>query len=333
MKSDKKKTSNLLIWMIATTPFLSLFLVLAIYAFINGVSSRYAINSIQTHAILRKSPSLKYFNTAGDVRQQYYKLLMLQREAIIKNIIYYRNSGYKASYYTIDVFHNGEGGIAFKAVLNLDLGKTAIKRSSKPMSVAIESEGFFILEDEEGSIFYGRNGDFYLDKGNALAVDEYRVYPTVVIPKVVSSDIKIRKDGRVEVYIAHFGSYHFVGRIRLASVEKDSLIPFKNVFKSDSSDKVKVMKEDKVFIRQGFLESSSVYLEKEIRLWKENIMRRKKIASSSLFKRRVINEEENLQKRFEDLFNLRARAGYDKEAAEEIEKILLKDCENVLLQG
>ena len=57
------------------------------------------------------------------------------------------------------------------AGVDLNMGRSALQSTGRPMDVAITGEGFFQVMDSDGNIFYTRAGNLQLDNNSGNLVD------------------------------------------------------------------------------------------------------------------------------------------------------------------
>ncbi len=55
--------------------------------------------------------------------------------------------------------------------IDLDMSRSALQSTGRPMDVAITGEGFFQVMDADGNIFYTRAGNLMLDSNSGNLVD------------------------------------------------------------------------------------------------------------------------------------------------------------------
>ena len=65
--------------------------------------------------------------------------------------------------------------------IDLDMSRSALQSTGRPMDVAITGEGFFQVMDADGNIFYTRAGNLMLDSNSGNLVDSngYTAYPVI----------------------------------------------------------------------------------------------------------------------------------------------------------
>ncbi|MCK7521079.1 MAG: flagellar basal-body rod protein FlgG [Ignavibacteriales bacterium] len=146
----------------------------------------------------------------------------------------------------------------------------ALKSTGNPLDVAIEGDGYFQVQMDDGNTAYTRDGSFKIDASGQLTTsDGYVIQPQITIPQN-ATDVTITPDGRVSVKTAGDAASTEVGAIQLAQfVNPSGLIAAgKNLFleSSASGDPVQGEGGQDGFgtIQQGFLESSNVQVVEEL---------------------------------------------------------------------
>lgn len=139
-----------------------------------------------------------------------------------------------------------------------------------PFHMAIEGEGFFGVQDENGNLFLTRDGGFTLDaEGQLVDARGNRVVMELYSPLAQWKDNGISIDARgVFTGINEEGQIVEIGRLRLYNVPDKSLLTSigSNYF---SAENVDLVDNTEIYegwgqIRQGFLEESSVDIGKEM---------------------------------------------------------------------
>jgi flagellar basal-body rod protein FlgG len=96
--------------------------------------------------------------------------------------------------------------------------------TEKDLDVAIQGEGFFVIQMPDGRTGYTRDGSFERDAtGQIVTTDGYTVEPGVVIPQNARS-VSISADGTVEAFLDNDTSPTQLGQLQLANfVNKSGL--------------------------------------------------------------------------------------------------------------
>lgn len=141
-----------------------------------------------------------------------------------------------------------------------DFSQGALVVTTNTLNVALEGEGFFVIETAEG-IRYTRNGSFQLDGlGQLVTKDNHLVLGDTGSPIVMDAQgksITIDADGFIS--IGNGLGTTPVGKIKLVRFEDHSLMIKEGAgyFRMSDPDAIEIF-PDEVIVRQGFLESSNV---------------------------------------------------------------------------
>ena len=88
---------------------------------------------------------------------------------ISNNIANANTTGYKSmSAQYADMYSGGSGGGVYVADVSQDLSQGNIAYTSSATDLAINGEGYFVLEGADGQMYYSRAGNFEVDKDNYL---------------------------------------------------------------------------------------------------------------------------------------------------------------------
>ncbi len=88
---------------------------------------------------------------------------------ISNNIANANTTGYKSmSAQYADMYSGGSGGGVYVANVSQDLNQGNIVYTSSTTDMAINGEGYFVLEGADGQMYYSRAGHFEVDKDNYL---------------------------------------------------------------------------------------------------------------------------------------------------------------------
>ena len=147
-----------------------------------------------------------------------------------------------------------------------DFGQGTIQRTARDLDVAIDGTGFIPVTSESGEVMYTREGIFKINKDGYLVTnDGYLVGDGIQIP-VNYGNLKIDKDGTVEVYSTKDGSKEVLGTI--------PLVNFLNPEGLDRADNNKyyltaesgepVLLKDHGRFKQGSLELTNIDLRDEV---------------------------------------------------------------------
>lgn len=147
---------------------------------------------------------------------------------------------------------------------NIDFSQGRIDETKNPLDLAIEGNGFFVVEKDNG-LRYTRNGHFNLSEDGALVTsDGYKVMGQggeIYIPepqKIDQSQITITKKG--EIYIGK----KLIDKLQIINFpqEENGVNKLKyegnNLFVAPDNYSHEISDEREYVIHQGFLESSNV---------------------------------------------------------------------------
>lgn len=177
---------------------------------------------------------------------------------LVENAVNLKTPGYKGV--EAYIYEDEEKG-TLQTLIVPKIQKGSIERTNHSLDLAIEGDGFFVLNTEAGYIFT-RDGRFKIDGSNRL-VSLSGGYPVMGVKGevvVLSPDLVFTKDGRIiqngqvtdKLLIVNFDSWDGVSRLNGAFYQisdefKTSWVAVKNVL-----------------LRQGFLEKSNADLTKVI---------------------------------------------------------------------
>lgn len=156
-----------------------------------------------------------------------------------------------------------------------DFSEGAFQKTENPLDIAIDGEGFFLLEDAEGKQFLSRNGEFrFAEDGTIISNDGKKLIGDAGPIKVSSeilSDALLTQDGRaMNLRIAETGEIFLndveIGKIKLVKPEfQNSLQRISNgEFILNGAGNVQEIDFDKIRVKQGWLENSNVNVVSEM---------------------------------------------------------------------
>lgn len=114
------------------------------------------------------------------------------------------------------------------SVSGMDFSQGSLVESSGDFNMAISGEGLFRVSDENGNVFYTRDGAFQLGEdgvvtntaGNVLAIEQN------LLPTLGLSDATLSISDNGEIWVSSKGSATLAGRIPLFfPVSADALVP------------------------------------------------------------------------------------------------------------
>ena len=152
-----------------------------------------------------------------------------------------------------------------------DFSQGALTKTSNPYDVAIEGDGFFKVQDQDGNVAYTRNGSFVVDRGYWLKTKqgEYvldvnnrriRMLPEDMEDETVfrdRKDIVIAENGNIEINsynqkipLQTIGVWDFSDKDDLFEVGDAKFIPRDTVNNPE-------LRSEKFSVQQGMLELSN----------------------------------------------------------------------------
>ncbi|MCA8996769.1 MAG: flagellar basal-body rod protein FlgF [Planctomycetaceae bacterium] len=190
-----------------------------------------------------------------------------EHEAIAKNLAHAQVPGYRRLQISQGTFHDhvdetrddliGRSSTGLRGVDHAyDFTPGAIEQTERPFDVAIDGEGFFVLQDEESPL-YTRNGTFLLSADGTLVTNEGRVVegrggPIRVPPETPHQEVRINDQGTVTARGVA------VGQLRVVSFDDPSQLVSVGTTLFRAPDDVAPTDADTRVV-QGFLERSNVH--------------------------------------------------------------------------
>lgn len=137
--------------------------------------------------------------------------------------------------------------------------------------LAINGNGFFQIQLENGNIGFTRDGAFQLnDNGEIVTHNGLSLFPSITIPQD-SNQVQIKKDGTVFVSNSNQNQNTEIGKIQLAKFpNEDGLENIgNNLYQSTKSSGLPILNafnvdNNKESIMQGYLEKSNVNITEEL---------------------------------------------------------------------
>lgn len=141
-----------------------------------------------------------------------------------------------------------------------DFSQGALIVTTNTLNVALEGEGFFVIETPEGTR-YTRNGSFQLDGlGQLVTKDNHLVLSDADEPIVIDAQGKsVTIDSEGFISTGNGLGTTPAGRIKVVRFEDPSLMVKEGAgyFRMSNPDAIEIS-ADEIIVRQGFLESSNV---------------------------------------------------------------------------
>lgn len=143
-------------------------------------------------------------------------------------------------------------------------------QTSNQLNVALEGQGFFVIERPDGTQAYTRDGNFQLNsEGEIVTLDGYEVDPGIVVPED-ARDLSINQLGIVTAILSNDPTPTELGQFTLATfVNEAGMKPIGNnlLEETGASGEARFVspgEEGVAVIRQGYLENSNVNIIEQI---------------------------------------------------------------------
>lgn len=193
---------------------------------------------------------------------------LMRLDVIANNVANADTTGYKKDSIFVQIMKDagvaqstGAGELAGLDVKEFtDFTEGSLRPTNGPLDMAIQGEGFFVLDTPDGPR-YTRNGNFRIDdNGDVVNSSNDHVMGTggkITIPsaeKMQQNDLTITKGGEI------FMGQTMLGKIRLVTFNdmQKLLKTAGTMFKTEESPKDVAISDEKTTIRQGYLEESNV---------------------------------------------------------------------------
>ena len=146
-----------------------------------------------------------------------------------------------------------------------------IIQTANPLDMAIQGDGFFQIQLDNGQIGYSRDGSFKRDaNGSIVTTDGYPLIPQMTIPQD-STEVTIGPNGSVSIRDAT-GNFQEIGQIQLARFANPAGLEAqgRNLYTRTPSSGDPIVGQlgqgefARTTIGQGFLENSNVQIVEEL---------------------------------------------------------------------
>ncbi|MDR1306008.1 MAG: flagellar basal-body rod protein FlgG [Treponema sp.] len=140
-------------------------------------------------------------NNLANVNTYGYRKVRAEFEDLIYQTI--RTAGTPATEETVVPVGTQMGhGVKLAATQRM-FGQGPLQATGNPTDMAIEGEGFFRVQLQDGTYAYTRNGAFAVDQnGRMVSSQGYWLLPDIVLPeRFLPESLNITNDGRVEVKV------------------------------------------------------------------------------------------------------------------------------------
>ncbi len=148
-------------------------------------------------------------------------------------------------------------------------------QTDNPLDIALQGDGFFTVQDEEGKIFYTRNGRFTLNNTGDIVTPDGKflisengplnIYGEYLSEKLITgqknaADIKINENG--EIFINDYS----IGNLLLAQVNDLQTLQriSASAFIATEGTNVNYLSPEEILVKQGWLEESNVDIVREM---------------------------------------------------------------------
>jgi len=180
---------------------------------------------------------------------------MRAQELIANNLANLHTTGFRRermAFHRVLQEETAKGAGAQKLVSHVDDARAEIFATGAPLDFGLDGEGYFVVKTPEGDR-YTRAGGFQRTPAGALATAQgYAVMGDGGELSLPPGDINVADDGTVRVGSAT------VGRLRVATVAAEDLIPVGENLFSLREGAAPSDEGPTTLVRQGFLERSNV---------------------------------------------------------------------------
>lgn len=156
-----------------------------------------------------------------------------------------------------------------------DMNNGAMQQTDNPLDLAIENQGFFLLQDNEGKEFLSRAGNFRLSEDGTIIAMDGKILIGENGPININSEFLTRPqftkdETAVNIRVAENGEVYAndseIGKILVAKVENpETLQRISNSdFIATYQTGLKYIDPEQVQIKQGWVESSNVNIVDEM---------------------------------------------------------------------
>ena len=160
------------------------------------------------------------------------------------------------------------GGGVRTAGMNRDNSAGSLTATGNPYDVAIQGDGFFVLQTPDGNPVYTRDGSFKLDgNGTLVSSSGLRLAGDISIPTDQVERMEILADGTVQAIFAGDNAFTAMGQIEVSSfVNPNGMRALGgNIFaQTPESGEPQPVDVNQVELRQGYLEGSNVDVAQEL---------------------------------------------------------------------
>ncbi len=187
---------------------------------------------------------------------------LTQLDFIANNIANISTTGFKAEhlYYAMkgkSAQESARTDLGITSVL-IDFSQGTLQRSGNPLDVAIEGEGFFAIEQKDGTA-YTRNGSFAVNKNRELVTKEgAKVMGESGPINITGTQIEIDPEGNIRA------DGNVAGKLKIVAFEKPGQLTRTAGGHYVDSGSAGLKKNDTYRVAGGYLETSNVNAMKEM---------------------------------------------------------------------
>lgn len=103
------------------------------------------------------------------------------------------------------------------AAIQRDHAMGSVKVTDSPFDMQIEGKGFFQIQNEDGEVFYTRNGEFKRNgEGQVVDKNGNLLYPEIKLP-ADAVDVRISSRGEVAIIRDRMSKPEIIGQVQLAT--------------------------------------------------------------------------------------------------------------------
>jgi len=188
---------------------------------------------------------------------------LAQLDYVTNNLANVNTPGFKAERLTFvrreETPELEENAFSHDMVLFTDSSYGTLQKTGNPLDAAVEGDGYFVIQDKDGSNYYTRNGSFTINR------DKLLVTPSG--DPVLGQGGPITVDGK-KVEIGHDGTVNVdeksVNTLRIVKFSnRDALVRIGNSRYRDPGN-AGLQDEEKPAVQAGYLELSNVQAVKEM---------------------------------------------------------------------
>ncbi len=184
---------------------------------------------------------------------------VVRNDVIANNLANVNTVAFKKDVPAFQLEESG-GGIETRVLVAVSHAQGPLTRTDRPLDVAIEGDGYFVVETDEGEA-YTRRGSFIRDEdGYVITSEGHRVVSSGGALQIGTGDISISREGIIEV------DGDEIGRLRIVRFEdKTGLIKTgSSLFTPAGGEVPEDLTEEEVSVLSGFIEESNVEVVSEM---------------------------------------------------------------------